>query len=1093
MALLVSSQGSSINSHLVAPIPGAVPARPPAWRVLVLGLATTAAYVIAADLGFRLAFIAEQITTVWAPTGIALAALLWGGLRLWPAIWIGALIANVGTDAPAWTAPLIASGNTLEAVAAVWLLRVRGASFDVGFGRVTDVVRFVVVAGGLCTTISATVGVVTLCAGAVQPWSRFGILWFDWWFGDALGAILVAPALLTTIGKNWSRDEALRAGGFALVAIGVAYAIFAQLLGPGVHPIEFAMFPVVIAAAVVGGPRITTLVVLAASAVAIGPTVRGLGPFASPDAHHSLVLLQVFMGVLGITALLLAAAVAERQTAERQARDAAKVLNDSEEMLRLAQRAGGVAAFEWDFRNQVARCSAEFFRIFGFPAQDGTMTGQQWGQFVHPEDRDRMGAHLARALEGTEAAAADYRIVRPDGDVRWLSYAGQVQRTPAGERMLGTVVDITDRKRLEAELRHHVAEVERILESIGEGFVALDLEYRYVYVNGAAEQMLGRTRAELMGRVPWEVFPIEAIGDWKRQFEAAMSSGTPTSYEAPVPAWNRWYETRMYPSGGGLSIFFTDITGRREAETALRESHDVLSLAMGAGSMGAWARNLSTNEVWWSRELEELFALSPGAFARTEAGFLEFVHEEDRPMVRRAVDDAVASRSDYVVEFRFRRAREDGWRWMEGRGRAVYAEDGTPRSLYGIGIDVTARKRTELALREAKNAAEQTQIQLEEASRLKDEFLATLSHELRTPLNAVLGWARMLRHDAMQPSTRQRALEAIERNATAQAQLVDDLLDVSRIVAGKLPMRADAVDLGTVIANAVDTVHAGASAKGLQLVTHVPADYRIIVTGDADRLQQVVWNLVSNAIKFTHPGGRVDVELRELDSSAEIRVRDTGQGIEPSFRPHLFQRFRQMDGSKARLHGGLGLGLSIVRHLVEGHGGSVSAHSDGPGHGATFSVVLPLRAVEGVPVEATPMPSAPDAPNTLSGVHVAVAGEDAGVRGLLQGTLEHAGATVVTAASAGEALHLLTDRRFDTLLVDLDMPEEDSRALIRFLRGLPTGSLNRDIPAIAVTAHASWGQEETLASGFSSHLGKPVDSKLLVAMIADLLGSEAAQ
>jgi PAS domain S-box-containing protein len=455
-----------------------------------------------------------------------------------------------------------------------------------------------------------------------------------------------------------------------------------------VNPIEFAMFPVVIAAAVVGGPRVTTVVILAASAVAIGPTVRGLGPFAGPDVHHSLVLLQVFMGVLAVTALLLGAAVAERRTAERSASTAA------------------------------------------------------------------------------------------DG---------------------------------------------------------------------------------------------------------------------------------------------------------LRDNQAVLSLAMRAGSMGAWARNVSTNEVWWSRELEDLFGLSSGTFARTRAGYLEFIHEEDRPAVRRAVDAAVASHSDYVIEFRFRRAGDDEWRWMEGRGRGVYADDGTPRSLHGIGIDITERKRSELAL--------------EEAVRLKDEFLATLSHELRTPLNAVLGWVGMLRQDVVPPSMRDRALETIERNATLQARLVDDLLDVSRIVAGKLTIRADAVDLGAVVASAVDTVVGGATAKGLRLAAHLPAEHRLVVTGDAARLQQIVWNLVSNAIKFTPAGGQIDVDVRRVESHAEIHVRDTGQGIAPSFQPYLFQRFRQMDSSHSRAHGGLGLGLSIVRHLVEAHGGSVSAHSDGPGQGATFSVVLPLRAL----------------------------------------------------------------------------------------------------------------------------------------------------
>jgi CheY-like chemotaxis protein/anti-sigma regulatory factor (Ser/Thr protein kinase) len=343
----------------------------------------------------------------------------------------------------------------------------------------------------------------------------------------------------------------------------------------------------------------------------------------------------------------------------------------------------------------------------------------------------------------------------------------------------------------------------------------------------------------------------------------------------------------------------------------------------------------------------------------------------------------------------------------------------------------------------------------------------------------------------MQASVRERALETIERNAAAQAQLVDDLLDVSRIVAGKLPMSADAVDLGTVIANAVDTVQASATAKALQLVAQVPADHRMIVTGDADRLQQVVWNLLSNAIKFTPSGGRVEVELHRLESAAEIRVRDTGQGIDPSFRPHLFQRFRQMDGSKARLHGGLGLGLSIVRHLVEAHGGSVTADSDGIGRGATFSVVLPLRAVETILAERVPA-AADEMSETLRDIRVAVVENDTETCALLQRRLERCGAVVATAACAEEALHMLTTRGFDVLVTDLDMPEQDGLALIRVLRGLPARSLNRNIPAIALAAPAEFADGDPLASGFSSLLRKPVDAALVVAAIADLVGSEAA-
>jgi PAS domain S-box-containing protein len=494
------------------------------------------------------------------------------------------------------------------------------------------------------------------------------------------------------------------------------------------------------------------------------------------------------------------------------------------------------------------------------------------------------------------------------------------------------VVDITDRKRLEAELRHHAAEVERILESIGEGFVAFDRDFRYVYVNPPAARMLGRAREDLVGRSPWEIFPEEAIRESRRLLEAALAGGLPTQYEIYIPNWNRWFENRVYPSAGGLTIFFGDITARKDAEAALQQSRDVLRLAMRGGSMGAWSRNLATNEVWWSRELEELFGLDPGAFDRTEAGFFEFVHEDDRGEVGAAVDRAVAQRSDYIVEFRFRHARGE-WRWMEGRGRAVYAGDGRPVHLYGIGIDVTERKRAELALRDAKASAES-------ANQLKDQFLATLSHELRTPLNAILGYARMLQTHAIAPDLRQRAIDVIERNALAQKQLVEDLLDMSRITTGKVRLDPIAVPVVTILREALEGVSPAADAKSITLEIDVDP-LAGSVRADTSRLQQVFWNLLTNAVKFTGEGGRVHVSLRGSAGSVQVIVADSGEGISAEFLPFVFEPFRQGEGRFDRAHGGLGLGLAITRQLVELHGGTIHASSPGVGQGATFTVTLP--------------------------------------------------------------------------------------------------------------------------------------------------------
>ena len=278
-------------------------------------------YVVAAKLGFRFAFVAEQITTVWAPTGIALAALLLWGRSLWPAIWVGALVANASTGAPLWTAPCVATGNTLEALAAVWILQ-RRPGFDPTLHRLRDALAFIVVAAVMSTAISATIGVTTLCSAGVQPWARFWVLWADWWLGDALGALVVAPVILTAarIPESWSRRDWIETGLLVAGAVATTQVVFGEVFGPAVghHPLEYVAFLFVIGAAVRLGQPATAFVVVSAAGVTIWNTVRGAGPFAGSEVHQSLILLQVFMGVLAGTGLLLSAAIAERKTSERR-------------------------------------------------------------------------------------------------------------------------------------------------------------------------------------------------------------------------------------------------------------------------------------------------------------------------------------------------------------------------------------------------------------------------------------------------------------------------------------------------------------------------------------------------------------------------------------------------------------------------------------------------------------------------------------------------------------------------------------------------------------------------------------------------------
>ena len=379
--------------------------------------------------------------------------------------------------------------------------------------------------------------------------------------------------------------------------------------------------------------------------------------------------------------------------------------------------------------------------------------------------------------------------------------------------------------------------------------------------------------------------------------------------------------------------------------------------------------------------------------------------------------------------------------------------------------------------------------ELSRANRLKDEFLATLSHELRTPLGAVLGWTRVLRTTGAEGATRERALEAIERNARAQARLIEDLLEISRIVSGKLSLQVKPVDLVEIIDAAVDVVRPAAAAKQIALTTDM-AVRPAMTSGDPDRLQQIVWNLISNAVKFTPPGGAARIRLTR-SNGYRIVVTDTGEGIDPRFLPHVFDAFRQADGTTTREHGGLGLGLAIARELVELHGGTIKARSDGAGRGSTFQVDLPSVVSEspapgGTPASAARRGTPAFDHDLLGGVRILVVDDEADARDLIEMTLAQYGAVVTTADSAASALAEIDRRVPDVLLSDVGMPREDGYDLIRRLRSRPL-ERGGGIPAIAVTAYASAkDRESALASGYEAHVAKPFEPEVLAQTVAAL-------
>jgi PAS domain S-box-containing protein len=509
---------------------------------------------------------------------------------------------------------------------------------------------------------------------------------------------------------------------------------------------------------------------------------------------------------------------------------------------------------------------------------------------------------------------------------------------------------------------------------------------------------------------------------------------------------------------------------RRQAQTAQRELQDRFEAMANSAPVLIWMAAPDGTRTWFSRPWLQFRGRT--ADDETGRGWADGVHPDDRERYIGEVETAARARTLFRTEYRLRRA--DGqFRWMLESAAPLFGDVGEFAGHIGSAVDITLEK-------EARDAAEA-------ASRLKDEFLATLSHELRTPLNAILGWAHLLQEPMSDEDTRKRAVTTIERNARLQAHLVSDMLDVSRIVTGKLHLNVRPVDLGQIVESVAESLRPAMDAKQLRL-ERVPGPAAVPLSADDERLRQVVWNLLSNAIKFSPAQATIRLSMQAEGDELRLVLEDEGPGIPAEFLPFVFDRFRQADSSTTRRHGGLGLGLSIVRHLVEAHGGRVEAGNRTDRSGARFSVFLPRR-----PSDETAAPSAHrrntrEATPALSGVSVLVVEDDADSLDLVRTVLERAGARVRTATSAAEAFSHLTAERPDVLVSDIGMPGESGHELIRRVRRLPPheGGLT---PAAALTAFASaTDRTGLLEAGFQRHLPKPVAPAHLLEAVADLAG-----
>jgi PAS domain S-box-containing protein len=555
-----------------------------------------------------------------------------------------------------------------------------------------------------------------------------------------------------------------------------------------------------------------------------------------------------------------------------------------------------------------------------------------------------------------------------------------------------------------------------------------------------------------------------------------------------------------------------DITEYKRADDALRASEERLRLAIDAAHLGTWDWDIAGDRSTWGGYHAQLFGLPE----QTEISYQEFmalIYPEDRQFVERAALRSLEGEGEYKVEFRI--ALPDGSvRWMRDQGRTFRDEQRRAVRMLGVVQDITELKRAETEREFLLAQEKQLRHDAETANRAKDEFIALVTHELRSPLNAILSWAQALLGGADEETT-QHALKAIERNARAQATLIEDLLDNSRILSGKLRLEVQPISLAAVISNALDVVRPAADARGITIKTEFATDTEAI-TGDPVRLEQVVWNLLSNAVKFTERGGQVTIRLERVDPHVCLIVSDTGRGINADDMPYIFNRYHQAGAPGTRRRGGLGLGLSLARHLTELHGGTIEVHSEGEGKGATFKIKLPVRAVRAEPEdellaqsndelsyasqmtdqatrETKPMTKLP----ALAGVKALIVDDESDARELLSMLLRQSGVDVIATSSAAEAMEELMacspTALPDVIVSDIGMPGEDGYSLMKRIRQL-TPAQGGQIPSIALTAFSRpKDRVHALSVGFHNHISKPVEPAELLVVISQLTGRSGAE
>ncbi len=626
-------------------------------------------------------------------------------------------------------------------------------------------------------------------------------------------------------------------------------------------------------------------------------------------------------------------------------------------------------------------------------------------------------------------------------------------------------------------LRESNQKIYTILESISDLFYSLDRDWRFVEINRQTEAKYGRSREELLGKVIWEVFPNAVHSALFPNFQTAMVERQAVHFELQSRIVDGvWFEVDAYPSPTGITAYLRDITERKFAEEEIRFQAHLLS----AVEQAVIATDLTGTILYWNAFAERLYGWTMKE--AVGANVLDLIVDGNREVAAEILGSLENGKS-WSGEFMVKTKAGSQFPALV-TDSPIINNVGELIGVVGVSVDITDRKKADEERTLLLERERQARTEAEKANQLKDEFLATLSHELRNPLNVILGYSEVLlrSEEAQKSDFLKQAAGILRRNALAQSQLVRDLLDLSRLHMGKVALNRESVSLLTIIGNAVETVRAAAVEKEID-VRIVTGGELLFTNGDPLRLEQVVWNLLNNAVKFTPKGGKITIELQREGDEARLSVADSGQGIAPEFLPHVFEMFRQADATSSRTHAGLGIGLALVRQLVELHKGKVGVTSTGVGQGAEFTIRLPLSKEE----KAAAGETANSDHRPLNKLRILVVDDSEDTTDMLRGLFELDGARVETACRAIEALRIAREHKFDVVVTDISMPEMDGFELRRRLRELPHMT---DVPVLALTG---FGRAEDIArartEGFRAHITKPIDVKKLVSLLRDLGGN----